>query len=88
MSHWQFWTALSGSINVRPVLEPEDRDHRLLVVDLVDHAIRTTPRRPQTREFSLQWMANTSGVLAQWAEHELDHRRSDTLGQPSKLSFC
>ena len=88
MSHWQFWTALSGSIDVRTVLDPKDRDHRLVVVDLVDHAIGTTPRRPRTREFSLQWMANTSGVLAQWAEHELDHRRGDTLGQPIELSFC
>lgn len=72
-------SVLPRSVEVPTVLDAKHGDHGLVVVNLVDHAIGATPCRPETGEFSLQRMAEASRVLAQWAEHELDHRCRDTL---------
>jgi hypothetical protein len=76
----QIWAALSGSIHVGPVLDPKDGDGRSLVVDLVNDAIGASSRRPKSRQFALQWVTDSSRVLAQRPDHELDDCGSDAFG--------
>jgi hypothetical protein len=70
------------------VLNPEDGDCCGFVVDLVDDAICTSSRRPQSCQLALQRVTDSARVLAQRPDHELDDCGSDTFGKASELSLC
>jgi hypothetical protein len=78
---------LSGPVDVGTMLDAKDRDDRGCFVDLIDDAICTASRGPQSSQFALQLMTDSAGVLAQRPDHELDDGGSDTLRQARELSL-
>jgi hypothetical protein len=54
------------------VIDSQDYDGVLIVIDLVDHAIRPSSRGVEPGEFALQTPADAVGVFDEGAQHELD----------------
>lgn len=72
--------ALSRSVHIGSVLDPKDGDGLCLVVYLVDDAIGTSSRGPESRQFTLQRVTDPWRVLAQWPDHEFHDCSSDAVG--------
>jgi hypothetical protein len=62
------------------VIDPQHEDPPTFLVELVDDAIRPTPRRQETREFSSRPMSHPNRVTRERTDQELDDRRSGLLG--------
>jgi hypothetical protein len=59
----------------------DDFDHPGVVVDPVQHTVRTSPGRPAGGEWWLQRLAHPTRVIEERAGHELEHGDGDTLRQ-------
>ena len=70
------------------MIDAEHHDRSVVLVDLVHHAVGTATCRVQTGEFTLESAADTMGIVDERCQHELDDRRSGTIGQPCELSLC
>ena len=55
----------------------KDVDEPTLVFDLVDDSVGAAPGRPESGEFTLEWMTDLTWVLAERSEQELDHSGGD-----------
>jgi hypothetical protein len=69
------------------MLDAQDSDDPGCVVDLVNDAIRTASRGPQSCQLALQRATDSARVLAQRPDHELDDCCGETLRQARELSF-
>ena len=57
----------------------------LLVVDLVDDAVRTASRRVEPSQLTLESTTDSVQVLDEGGEHELDDRGRGALGEALQL---
>lgn len=69
------------------MFDPENVDELLVIVDLIDDAIGAAPRRPEPSEFTLEWMSDPVGVLAERSDQELDDGSGHTIRESRELSF-
>jgi len=69
------------AVDISPMINPKHGDFALFVINLVDDAIRTTPRQPQAGELAHQRVAQTTRRLDKRSNHELDDGRSDRFWQ-------
>jgi hypothetical protein len=69
------------AVGGRPVLDSQDDDEALGLIDLVDDAVHAAPGRSHSGQFTLQFAAETVGVVEQRSEHELDDRRGGAFGK-------
>lgn len=60
----------------------------LIVIDLVDHAIRPSSRRVEPGEFALQTSADAVGIVNERAQHEFNDRGCGALGESFQLALC
>jgi hypothetical protein len=64
-------------------------NHEMFVLnDFVDHSVCAAPSRVQSGKFSLQSTTDTLRILQQCAQHELNNRQRNRIGQAGKLSLC
>jgi hypothetical protein len=56
-----------------------------MVVDLIDHSVRTPTGRPESDEVASKLMADPVRVLTKRAEQKLDDRSRDLLRQAGDL---
>ena len=75
------------SVDARAVIDSQDDDGVLIVIDLVDHAIRPSSRRVEPGEFALQTPADVVGVFDEGAQHELDDRRCGAFCESAEVSL-
>jgi hypothetical protein len=62
-------------------------DHdSVVLVDLVDHAVRAAPGRSQTLQLTLERPTDPMGVIEERPEHELDDRGRGALWEASGLA--
>ncbi len=66
------------AVNVRSMVDVNDKDPLRLVVDAVQHPVGTAACAEQAAEFALEGLADAVWLTCQVAEHELDDRRHDT----------
>lgn len=66
------------------MVDPKHRHDRCVVIDLVHNPIRTTTRRPETSELSLEWVPDTAWGVDESTKHELDDGGGDAFWQTSK----
>ena len=59
----------------------------LIVIDLVDHAIRTSSRRVKPGEFALQTPADAVVGFDEGAHHELDDRSCGAFCELAEMSL-
>lgn len=69
------------------MFDPENVDELLVIIYLVDDAIGAAPRRPEADEFTLEWMSDPAGVLAERSDQELDDCSGHTIRESRELSF-
>jgi hypothetical protein len=69
------------------VLDSKDDDEPLGLIDLVDDPVHAPSGRSHSGQFTLQFSAETVGVVEQRSEHELDDRRRSAVGKPIEVSF-
>ena len=73
---------LSGPVDVRAMVDPENNDTLLLVVDLIEHPVRTAPGRPDTGQFPAQRFPDSPWCSQQFPCEKFRDRGSDPLWQP------
>ena len=69
------------------MIDSQDDDCVLIVIDLVDHAIRPSSRRVKHGEFALQTPADAVGVFDEGAQHELDDRSCGAFCESAEVSL-
>ena len=69
------------------MFDAKDVDEPLVIVDLVDHAIGAAPSRPESSEFTLEWMSDPVAVLAERTDQELDDCSGHTIRKSRELAF-
>ena len=67
------------------MVDAVNHHNTVVVEDLIADAVGTTPSRVEPGELSLQGTTDTSRVLHQGTEHELDDRRRSPFGKPGEL---
>ena len=67
---------LPRPVDIRPVIDSDDSHEGVVLVDLVDHAVRPPTGGPKTGQFPLQWVTYPVRVRDEWPNHELDDRSS------------
>jgi hypothetical protein len=71
-------------VDICPMVDAQDDHGPLVIVDLVDHAVRATTSRPQPDELSLERVSNPTRGTYERPRHELDDRTGNTFRQPSQ----
>ena len=69
------------------MFDPENVDELLVIVDLIDDAIGAAPRRPESSEFTLEWMSDPVGVLAEGSDQELNDCSGHTIRESREPTF-
>jgi hypothetical protein len=64
------------------MVDPENNDALLLIVDLIEHPVRTAPGRPDPRQFAAQRLSHPSRRSQQVPGQKLRDRGGDPLWQP------
>lgn len=75
------------SIHVGAVVDPDDLDHLLGLVELIDDPVRPSTGRPHSRELSLERVADLARCFDQWPHHELHGGGGDLRWQSAKRPF-
>ena len=70
------------------MIDPQDDDRVLIVIDLVDHAVRPSSCGVKPGKFALQTSADAVGVVDQGAQHELDDRSCGAFCEPAQVPLC
>jgi hypothetical protein len=69
------------------VIDSQDDDDVLIVIDLINYAVRPSSRRVEPGEFALQTPADAVGVVDEGAEHELDDRGCGAFCESPEVSL-
>lgn len=69
------------------MIDAQNSDCVLIVVDLVDHSIRTSSCRVEPGEIALQTPADAVWIVDHGAQHELDDRSCGAFGESAQVSL-
>jgi hypothetical protein len=78
--------AVSAAVDVGSVVDPLNQDEGVVVVDAVQHSVRSAPGTVHAGQLAAQRLADAAGFARQVAEHELNHRREHPRGQPVQIT--